>query len=157
MKKLLIISGTVLLVVILLVAVIVGVAAVRGSSFDKESKAYVDRNLPLIISKWNEQELWSQASPEFRKNTKKEDLARVFAGMSSKFGKMQSYEGSEGQSYVDDTGLSSHNEKLVTAVYDAMVSFSGGRLAVIRISLIKHGDVWQIEDFNINTDGLIHH
>lgn len=156
MKKLLIILGMVFLAIILLVAVVVDVAAVRGSALDKEGRAYADRNLPLIISTWDEQELLSRASPEFLQNTKKEDLDRDFAGLSRKFGKMQSYEGSEGQSYVDYRILSSHNGKIVTAVYSARVIFAGGP-AVVKLSLIQHDGRWQIAGFNINSDMLIQH
>ena len=156
MKKFLIILGTVFLAIILLVAVVVGMAAVRGSALDKQSKAYVDRNLPLIFSAWDEQELLSRASPEFTQSTKKEDLDRDFSGLSRKFGKMQSYEGSEGQSYVDYRVLSSHNGKVITAIYSARVTFAGGP-AAIRLTLIKHGELWQIEGFNINSDVLLQH
>ena len=148
MKKLLIILGAVFLVIILLVAVVVGVAAVRGSALDKESKAYVDRNLPLIISAWDEQELLSRASPEFTQNTKREDLDRGFSGLSRKFGKMQSYEGAKGQSYVSYRVLSSHSGRVITAEYVARVTFAGGS-ASIDITLIKHGEQWQIERFEI--------
>jgi len=148
MKKVLIILGTVFLVIILLVAVVVGVAAVRGSALDKESKAYVDRNLPLIISGWDEQELLSRASPEFTQNTKREDLDRGFAGLSLKFGKMQSYEGAKGQSYINYSVLSSHSGRIITAEYIARVIFAGGSTS-IRITLIKHGDQWQIKRFEI--------
>jgi hypothetical protein len=154
MKKLLIILGTVFLAVILLVAVVIGMIAVRGSALDKESKAYVDRNLPLIFSTWDEQELLSRASPEFTQNTRKEDLDKDFAGLSRKFGKMQSYEGSEGQCYVNYRVLSSHNGKVITAVYSAKVTFAGGP-AAIRVTLIKHDDAWQIEGFNINSNVLL--
>lgn len=156
MKKLLIILGVVFLAIILLVVVVVGVAAVRGSALDKESKSYVDRNLPLIFSAWDEQELLSRASPEFTQNTKKEDLERDFAGLSRKFGKMQSYEGSEGQSYVDYRVLSSHRGKVVTAVYSAKVTFASGP-AVVKLSLIQHDARWQIAGFDIISDVLMQH
>jgi hypothetical protein len=149
MKKLLIILGTVFLVIILLVAFAVGVAAVRGSALDKESKAYVDRNLPLIISAWDEQELLSRASPEFTQNTKREDLDKGFTGLDHKFGKMQSYEGSKGQSYINYSVLSSQNGRVITADYVARATFAGGP-ATIQITLIKHGDKWQIKRFEIN-------
>jgi hypothetical protein len=152
MKKLFIILGAVFLAIILLM----GVAAVRGSALDKQSKAYVDRNLPLILSTWDEQELLSLASPEFLQNIKKEDLDRDFAGLSRKFGKMQSYKGSEGQSYIDYRVLSSHNGKMVTAVYSARVIFAGGP-AVVKISLIQHDAKWQIAGFDINSDVLMQH
>jgi len=65
-KKSLIILGSVFLVLILLVAGFVGSAAVRGSALDKESKAYVDGNLPILISTWSEDEVLKRASKELQ-------------------------------------------------------------------------------------------
>ena len=156
MKKLLTVLGLVFLFIIVLIAVGISVTAVQGSALDKESKAYVDRNLPLIISQWDEAELLSRASPEFIQNTKRKELDKYFAVLSEKFGKMQSYEGSDGQSYVNYRVLSSRNGKVVTAIYTVKVVFDAGP-AAIKVTLIKHSDQWQIECFNINSDVLIQH
>ena len=154
MKKLLIILGIIFLAAILFLGIAIGVAAVKGSALDKESKAYVDGNLPLIISAWDEQELLSRASPEFTQNIKKADLDRLFIGLSHKLGKMQSYEGSVGQSYVDYSVLSSHEGKVITAVYAAKATFANGP-ASIQVTLIKHGGKWQIKILEISSNALL--
>jgi hypothetical protein len=156
MKKLLTILGLVFLFIIVLIAVGISIAVVKGLALDKESKAYVDRSLPLIISQWDEAELLSRASPEFMQSTKRKELDKYFAVLSKKFGKMQSYEGSDGQSYVNYQVLSSRNGKVVTAIYTVKVVFDAGP-AAIKVTLIKHSDLWQIEGFNINSDVLIQH
>jgi hypothetical protein len=151
MKKLLIILGVIFLIVIILVAAGIAFVAVRGSALDKQSKAYVDRNVPLIFSSWDDQVLWSQASPEFVQATTKDKQDRLFVGLSHKFGKMQAYQGCDGQAYMND---SAHSGEVVGAVYTARLIFDAGP-ADIKVTLIKHGDKWQIEGFNINSAVLL--
>jgi hypothetical protein len=88
MKKLLIILGTIFLIVIVLVAVGIGFVAVKGSALDKQSKAFVDKNVPLMFATWDDQILWSRASPVFRQATPKDKLDDVFTSVSHKCGKM---------------------------------------------------------------------
>src|ERR1700679_1993610 len=97
MKKLLIILGAIFFIVIVLVAVGISFIAVKGSALDKQSKAFVDRNVPLIFATWDDQELWNRASPEFRQSTPRAKLDGFFATLSHKLGKMRAYQGSEGQ------------------------------------------------------------
>jgi hypothetical protein len=150
MKKIIIVFGAVLLAIIVLLLAVIGITAISGSTLDKESKAYVDENLPLIISAWDEQELLNRASPEFMQNTKMKALDKDFAFLSRKFGNMQSYQGSEGQSYVNYSIMPSNIGRVTTAVYAAKVTFANGP-AAIRLGLIKHGDAWQITGFKITT------
>ena len=154
MKRLLTILGVVFCVVIVFIAIVYGFIVIRGSTLDKESKAYVDRNVPLIFGAWDEQALLSRASPEFMQATSKKDLDEDFAGLSRKLGKMHAYEGSEGSSDVHFALFSSHNDLSIRAVYTAKMVFDGGQASVV-VSLIKHGDQWQIAGFNIDSDVLL--
>ena len=156
MKKLLIIFGVVFLVVIVCIASVIGFIAVRGSALDKESKAYVDRNVPLIFDTWDEQAFLSKASPEFMQVTDKKKLDEDFAGLSHKLGKMLVYEGSDGQANMNLSVFSRHNGTMVTAVYKTKMIFEAGS-ASIAVSLIKHGDAWQIAGFNVDSDVLLKH
>jgi hypothetical protein len=154
MKKLLIILGAIFLIVMILVAVGIGFVAVKGSALDKQSKAFVDRNVPLIFATWDDEALWSRASPVFMQATPKDKLDSFFTSFSHKFGKMQAYQGSKGTTYMNDRVLSSHSGEVITAVYTAHVIFDAGP-ADVKVTLIKHGDEWQIEGFNINSDVLL--
>jgi nitrogen-specific signal transduction histidine kinase len=150
-KKVLIILGAVFLLFIVLGMVSIVIFAIKGPALDKQSKAYVDANLPLIISNWDEQELLSRASPEFMGNSKRNDLDNFFSALSRKLGKMRSYQECKGQSYVN---ISPQNGKIVTAVYASKVIFENGS-ATITTTLIKHSDNWQIEGFDVNSDALL--
>ena len=154
MKKLFIILGVIFLIVIILVAVCIGFVAVKGSALDKQSKAFVDRNVPLIFATWDDKALWSRASPKFMQATPKNKLDSFFTNFSHKFGKMQAYQGSKGTTYMNDTVLLSHSGEVITAVYTAHVVFDAGP-ADVKVTLIRHGDEWQIEGFNINSDVLL--
>ena len=50
--------------------------------------------------------------------------------------------------------LSSHRGEVIRAVYTAKLIFAAGP-ADIKVTLIKHGDEWQIEGFDINSDVLL--
>jgi hypothetical protein len=145
-KKFLIILGAIFLMLILLGAIGIGIAAFKGAALDKESKAYVDAAVPAIISSWNTQELLSRASPEFNKVTKSDDLERFFQPLRS-LGKMQKYEGSQGQSV---TSRILGKGTTISADYFVRAEFEGGS-AKIYVKLIKHGNLWQIGGFRVES------
>jgi hypothetical protein len=146
-QRFLIVLGAVFLAAIVLGVVVIGVFAVKGSALDKESKAYVDNAVPIIVSDWDEKELLSRASQEFMQVTDKEDLDKLF-GFFRKLGRMREYQGSEGQSNISFT---TEDGRRITAAYTAKASFEAGP-AVIKITLIKHGEQWQIAGFRVNSD-----
>jgi len=146
MKKFLMILGSIFLVLVMLAVIGIGIAAVKGTALDKESKAYVDSAVPAIISDWNQQELLDRASPEFRQAVKDGDLDKLYK-MFRRLGKFQTYEGAKGQSNVSVT---TNNGKRTSAAYTANATFETGP-AVIDISLIKHDDLWQILGIHINS------
>jgi hypothetical protein len=152
MKKLLIILGSIFLIIILVVAVGIGIVAVKGTAFDKESKAYVDSTVPMLVAAWDEKELLSRASPEFTQAVKDEELDKLY-GMFRRLGKLREYQGSEGQSNMS---VNSWSGRVVSAAYTARASFDAGP-AVIKIALIKHGDNWQIYGFHIDSEVFLQH
>jgi hypothetical protein len=38
-----------------------------GPQLDVSSKAYVDKNVPVILKGWSDETLWDHAAPEFKK------------------------------------------------------------------------------------------
>src|SRR5262245_57788214 len=139
MKKLFIVLGVIFLALIFLAALGIGIAAFRGSALDKESKAYVDSAVPAIISSWDTQELMSRASPELNQVTQVDDAERLFQSLRS-LGKMKKYQGSKGESL---TSQILGKGATISARYLANAEFDGGN-AKIYVTLIKHGNLWQI-------------
>ena len=144
MKKLFIALGVIFLALILLGAIGIGIAAFKGAALDKESKAYVDAAVPAIISSWNTQELLSRAGPEFNQTTKADEVQRFFSGLRS-LGKMQKYQGSQGESV---TSQILGKGTTISARYLVSADFEGGT-AKIYVTLIKHGNLWQIAGFRV--------
>ncbi len=144
MKKFFIVLGAIFLTLILLGAVGIGISAFKGAALDKESRAYVDATVPAIISSWNAQELLSRASPEFKQTTGPDDVERFFQTLSP-LGKMQQYQGSQGQSVISRI---LGKGTTISANYFIKAEFEGGSVKIY-VKLIKHGNLWQIGGFHV--------
>jgi hypothetical protein len=137
--------GKIFLLVLLLIGACVGYGFWKGPVLDKESKAYVDAAVPVIVARWDKQELGKRASPELIESAKHEDVTGFFLQLSRRFGALIHYDGSLGDSRIAFTpkGL------LITARYTAKARFARGS-AVIQVSLIKHGEDWQFMGFVVD-------
>lgn len=142
MKKILMFLGGVFLVLIVVIVIL----AIKANALDKESKQYVDTVIPAITSDWNIKEVEDRASPEFKAAVNNEDLNKLF-GMFRKLGKLKEYKGCKGDSNIS---LTTGQGKVITAAYVVNADFDTGP-AEIYISLIKHGDLWQILGLRINS------
>ena len=149
MKKFLIVLGSFFLVIIILVAGGIAFVAVRGTRLDKESKAYADAAIPPIVGAWSEKALLDRASPEFKKAVTIDELDRLFRWFSV-LGRLQQVEPVQGQSLMSAT---TEYGRRITAHYEAEATFEKGN-ATIKLSLIKHGDRWQIMGFHVNSSAL---
>lgn len=146
MKKVLIVLGTIFLALIVVVAVLIGYAAVTGNALDKQSEAYVAAAVPAIVSSWNEQEILSRASPEFEKTTGPAEVKRLFQRFRT-LGRLQKCEKAQGQSVIS---MTPNTGRIVSAHYVTRAVFDGGE-ARIEIDLLKHGNLWQIARFKVDS------
>jgi hypothetical protein len=91
LKRILSIIGGLFLALVLVVAGLLGLVAYQGRGLDASSKAYVEENIPAIISTWSKDELLKRASPQLLKiiNEKPEQTDQLFQKF-SKLGPMQS-------------------------------------------------------------------
>jgi hypothetical protein len=64
LRKFLVIIGGLFLVLVLVGAGFLGYAAYRGRDLDASSKAYVEENIPAIVSTWSKDELLKRMSPQ---------------------------------------------------------------------------------------------
>jgi hypothetical protein len=148
MRKVLSIVGAFFLLLVLIVAGFIGYAAYQGQALDASSKAYVEANVPAIISTWSKDELLKRSSPQLLKviNEKPELLDQLFEKL-SKLGAMRTFSDVKGDSNVSYT---THNGKVTTASYTATAKFENGE-AQIAIRLIQLSDQWQFLLFNVNS------
>jgi hypothetical protein len=147
-KKFLIGCGA--LSLILLVAGVIGFAilAYRGTKLDKESSAYADAALKAIATDWSQKELLDRESPEFKRATPVEELDALF-GQYAKLGHLQSTEPMKGQAgifYDARTG------QRIEGHYIAKAQFENAE-ATVTLTLIKHGDQWQIAGIHVDAPG----
>lgn len=131
--------GKVFLVLLVLAAAFVAYGFWQGPILDAQSKAYVDAAVPAIFTRWDKQELVSRASPEFSQSMTDSDLNTFFSGMARHLGVLVRCDGAtgEGRIFINQHGLR------ITAQYQVKAQFYTAP-ALIQISLIKHGDQWQI-------------
>jgi heme/copper-type cytochrome/quinol oxidase subunit 2 len=154
MKKFLMVSGVVFWVLIVIGAVFFGCAHYRGSQLDASSKAYVDKNIPVIISTWSEQEMLKYASHEFKAvvSNNQSKFDQTWTGF-EKLGALKKYNGSKGQSYQNAFFLVGRNGKKgyeTTAEYVAGAEFQNGNVE-ISIDLTRENDEWKIYGFHVNS------
>jgi hypothetical protein len=150
MKKVLMLLGGVFLALVIVGIAVITIVAVKGSALDKESKQYADAAIPAIVSDWDIKELEQRTSPEFKSVLKDGDLEKLF-GMFRRLGKLKEFKGCKGASNISFT---SEHGKVVSAAYVGSTEFEAGP-AEIQLSLIKHGDQWQILGFRVNSKAFL--
>jgi hypothetical protein len=117
----------------------------KGNALNQESKAWVDRAVPAILSNGDKQQLLMRASPEFRQCVKGDELDKLFASF-HRLGHLVSYDGAHG--FCRDTYTSSG--KVISASNTASANFDTGP-ATIRIGVIQHDLEWQILCFRVES------
>lgn len=150
MKKFFIVLGTIFACLIVLGVVLFSIAVHTGSKLDVESKAYVDRIVPQIVTSWDSRELLNNASPELLKVAPADKIDSMFKMLSEKLGGYKEYKGSKGDSLVNITPQG----KVITAAYFTQVSFDKAD-ATVKIRVIKHGENWQVLEFHVDSQALM--
>jgi len=154
MKKVFVIVSVVALTLIILAAASFNYISFQGRQLDASSKAYVDKNIPIIISNWAEEELQKRASAELLKasnNDQRQQLHLLFSKL-KQLGKFQNYEGCKGES---NTLFNYTNFRVTkTAHYTASGNFQNGP-AEITIGLVQRNGQWQIFSFYVKSPILL--
>ena len=151
MKKNQWLVGLILALALLTAVGSVGYLFYVGPRFDASSKAYMDQNVPIILSRWSEQALWERAAPELKRVVTEEQLKGLFGKFSGALGNLKTYEGSSGEATI---AFLFNKGQVVSARYTAKTSFENGP-ALIDVGLIEHEGQWQILRFYVNSPGLL--
>ena len=152
MKKFLIILGSTFLALIVIGAIGIVFVVVRGAALDKESKAYADTAILAIVTSWSETGLLDRASSELKQAVTQQQLDECFL-QASTLGRLQKCEPAQGRALMFATTQSG---KMISAHYTAKATFEKGE-GTVTLSLIKHGDQWQILSFDARPPQLIPH
>ena len=120
--------------VVLIVAgvIVFSLLAIKGTALDKESKAYVDEVVPIILTDLNKETLFQYASDELKNSASPEQFNRIFYWF-SKLGQFKEYKGSKGEATLSVT---IGKGKQITGCYEAKAEFESGP-ATIKITTIK--------------------
>ena len=151
MNKFLKILGGIFLA-LLIVAVVAAVIFIpKGLALDKNAVAYIETNIPLVVEKWNPEDLKSRAAPELLTQSGIEQLPQLFSWLSS-LGRLKKLEKPIGQV---GTGVYTGTQFNGTwGDYVANAEFEAGT-AQIKIVLRRSGETWQIMGFHVNSKALL--
>jgi hypothetical protein len=150
MKKFFIVLGSIFLALIVLGGIGIAIVAIRGTALDKESRSYADAAIPAIFSQWNQKELLDRASPEFKQAVTIDQLDRMFRWAST-LGQLQKVDPPQGQAGIS---ITPQTGKMTNGQYTAKAQFEKGE-ATITLGLVKHGEKWQILNFNVQSPQLV--
>jgi hypothetical protein len=144
MKKILLAFG--LMFMLILIGVGYALVAIYGdqSELNQSSKAFVDQNIPPILSTWSSTNLMALGSEELQQAVSSAQMGLTFERYSG-LGTLQSYAGAQGKAKID---FSLSTFKVVTAHYVADAQFEKGP-ARITVNLIKSKGGWWVSSFNI--------
>lgn len=129
----------------------VSVVAVFGLKHDKACRAYLDSNVPQIVTSWDVEELIKQASPRLLNTVPREKVEALFRACRERLGPLQEYKGSKGRIHF---GANSKEGRLTTGQYVAEARFEKA-VAQISILVILEGSQWRIGGFYVNSDALL--
>ena len=150
MRKFLTIVGALFLVLLVAIASFIGYAAYQGRGLDASSKAYVEANVPPIISTWSKIELLKRASPQLQKivDEKPEKLDQLLQKL-SKLGALKSFGDVKGSANIAYT---STEGKLTIAAYVGAAKFENGE-GTITVRLIQSptSGQWQLLYFFVDS------
>ena len=152
MKSYLSIIGGLFIVICIVVAYYIGYDPFQSQDMEASSKAYVEANVPAIISTWSMDALLKRSSPELLKsiggNTNL--LEQQFHKL-SKLGAMQSFGDVKGYA----SNFTTNQNLIVTyASYVATAKFEKGK-ANISVNLVQTHDQWQFTKFKVDSP-LLH-
>jgi hypothetical protein len=149
LKRFLSIIGGLFLVLVVLVTGFFGYAAYQGRGLDASSKAYVEENIPAIISTWSKDELLKRSSPQLLKiiNEKPEQIEQLFQKLST-LGPMLSFGDVKGDSNVSYTN---QNGKVTTAAYVVTAKFKNGEGRISARLIQSPAGQWQLLVFNVDS------
>ncbi|HUX82690.1 MAG TPA: hypothetical protein VMV35_07615 [Halothiobacillus sp.] len=148
MKTFFSIAGGIFLVIVVLGAGFVGYGMYQGRDLDASSKAYVEANVPVVLSTWSEDELLKRSAPQLLSvlQTQPEQLHQVFQKLSALGALRRFYDvkGEANMAYTLKNGL------VVTASYVAQAKFEHGD-GHVTIRLIRLSGAWKLLMLNVNS------
>lgn len=152
MKSYLSIIGGLFIVTGIVIAYYIGDNPFQSQDLQASSKAYVEANLPVIISTGSKDELLKRSSQQLLKSADENpnQLDRQFQIL-AKLGAMQKFGDVKGYA----TNFTTNQDRIVTtASYAATAKFENGD-GHISVRLIQSHGQWQFLQFNVDSAPLL--
>ena len=152
MKSYISIIGGLFIVTGFVIAHFIGYNPFQSQDLQASSKAYVEANVPAIISTGSKDELLKRSSPQLLKSVDENpsQLDRQFQNL-AKLGAMRKFGDVRGYA----TNFTTNQDRIViTASYVATAKFENGE-GHISVRLIQSHGRWQFLQFNVDSAPLI--
>jgi hypothetical protein len=117
---------------------------------DEQSKAFVEKVIPEILSDMKPDTLLKYSSSELINSATPEEVDKLFKwyGTLGKYQQMGDVVGGTNINYIQDKG------KVVSAQYQVKTEFDSGP-ATVTVILVQRDDKWQIYNFKINSKAFV--
>jgi hypothetical protein len=150
MKKFLVILGGIFLVLVIVGVIFFSVLSVKGGALDEQSKAFVEKVIPEILSDMKPDTLLKYSSSELINSATPEEVDKLFKwyGTLGKYQQMGDVVGGTNINYIQDKG------KVVSSQYQVKTEFDSGP-ATVTVILVQRDDKWQIYNFKINSKAFV--
>ena len=152
MKLYLSIIGGLFIATGIMVAYFIGDNPFQSQDLQASSKAYIETNVPAIISTRSKDELLKRSSPQLLKNINEDhnQIKQQFQKL-SKLGSMLSFGDVKGYATISTTNK---DRMFISASYVAIAKFENGD-AHISVRLIQTYGKWQFLLFNVTTSPFL--
>jgi hypothetical protein len=122
----------------------------NAQALNNEAQRYADSAMKAIAATWDRQEILKRVSPEFNAVVAPEDLDKLILAY-RRLGAFMWCDTPSGSVRILTT---TSQGKTITGVYVAKAEFRTGP-ATITLSIIKHGDQWQINQINVKSAAFL--
>lgn len=139
------VSVLVLLVALMAAGSGVFLVAWRVQSLNEQGRQFVDSAIPAITTTWDDDQLFSRATPQFRSSIARRDLS-IFGDASAALGAFQQAVGTTGAVGWEAVLLPGAQ---VSGSYVVKARYAKG-LATFQVDAVKIGGAWKIAGFHFD-------
>lgn len=151
MKKALLALGTVMLIFLGIAGLASGVGYYSASMREGEAKAFVDKIVPAVVSRWSTGDLLANASREMLRDITLDRIDMLFASFKQRLGPLRDYGGAQREGYFFSFTT---RGRVLTYVYLVTAQFERGP-AQIRVRAVWRDGQWKLSDFFVFSDTLV--
>jgi len=151
MKRTLLSLATVILVFVAIALLVSGAGYYSATSREGEARAYVDKIVPAVVSRWSTGDLLANASREMLRDVTLDRIDTLFASFKQRLGHLRAYGGAQRENFFFSFTT---RGRVLTYVYLVTAQFERGP-ANIRVRAVWRDGQWKLSDFYVISDSLV--